>query len=93
MEIIFVWELCNVEKVALYVGLYCMRVNFVLWDNCALFGGHVMCVIVLDVRVVLSVSCVSGCVVGYSQVVLYVVCVVYGLCGVRVGLYAACIIC
>lgn len=54
MEIIFVWELYNVKKVALYVGLYCMCVNFVLWDNCALFGGHVMCVIVLDVRVVLS---------------------------------------
>lgn len=31
-----------------------------------LFGGHVMYVVVLDVRVVLSVSCV----VGYLRVVL-----------------------
>lgn len=38
-------------------------------------------------------SCVSGCVVGHLKVVVYVVCVLYGLCGVSVGLYAACMIC
>lgn len=67
------WELCNVEK--LHCMLYCMCVNFVLWDNCAVFGGQVMCVIVLDVRVLLCVSCVLWLCCGLFEG--YIVC---GLC-------------
>lgn len=44
------------RKVALYVGLCCMCVNFVLCDDCAMLGGYVMCEIVLDVRVTLYMS-------------------------------------
>lgn len=79
--------------------------NFVLWDNCAVWRTC-YCVVVLDVRVVLSVSCVlglccglfEGCIVRF---VLYMDCVVEGWivcslyymlkCGVG-GIWIGCVI-
>lgn len=46
-----------------------------LWNNCTLFGGYVICVIVLDVRVMLCVSCVS-----WLCCELLEGCIVCGLC-------------
>lgn len=57
VEIIFVWELCNVEK--LHRMWNCMSTNFVLWDNCARFGRCVIREIALVVRFILCMSYVT----------------------------------